>query len=146
MRVNLIAGIGLEGQIGLNNTLPWKNAPAETTLGMVAKADMDLFRKLTLHKHIIMGSTTAAAVGKLPDRRVHIYRRKWTPQEFLISIENNHNPKEVWVCGGAKVYELFAPYINGVRVLSVIPYEGEADSFFPEAGFTTWPDDPLKKS
>lgn len=146
MRVNLIAGIGLEGQIGLGNSLPWKSAPADTTLGMVAKVDMDLFRKLTLHKHIIMGSTTAAAVGKLPDRRVHIYHRKWTPQEFLISIENNHNPKEIWVCGGAKVYELFAPYINGVRVLSVIPYEGKADSFFPEAVFTTWPDDPLKKS
>ena len=59
MRISLIAAIGQQGQIGLNNELLWH-----------IREDLINFKKVTLGHHILMGRKTFQSIGKpLPKRQ-----------------------------------------------------------------------------
>lgn len=126
-KVNMIAAIGRRGQIGLDGALPWHSA-----------ADLALFQQQTNGSAIVMGGRTLDELAKvsgsrqpLPGRVVYSYRRHNTPDELFGLIAMDRPGWPVWIAGGAHVYRVFAPFVTGLRILSLIDYDGEADAWFP---------------
>jgi len=128
--IHLIAAIGLHGQIGLNGKVPWHGLPqyAEQT-----RLDLAEFSRLTGGGTMVMGRVTAGSLpltllrsGNLEgNRRLAVWHRNDDPAQFLSGLV-----RPIWICGGQKVYEIFIPYVDWHHI-SVIPYDGPADRFFP---------------
>ena len=55
MIVSIIAAIGKNGQLGIDNKIPW-----------TLKEDMQNFKNLTLNHHILMGRRTFESIGGKP--------------------------------------------------------------------------------
>jgi len=130
--VHLIAAVGLSGQIGLDGEVPWHGRPefAEHTA-----RDLAEFARLTAGGILIMGSVTAAKLPptfKPKDRDIIVWHRHDDPAAVLMASRN----RNIWICGGQKVYEVFIPFVDWHHV-SVIPYEGPADRFLPPI-LPTW--------
>ena len=81
---------------------------------------------------MIMGERTAKNL-KLDGRTTHIYRGE-EPSKYLEDLERM-GITECWLCGGSYTYESFAPWVNGLKLISVIDYEGNADVYFPTAAY-----------
>lgn len=144
-----IAAVGTEFQLGLNGSLPWKDTHVEEL-----KEDQQRFKTLTTGHVCLMGSKTYDSLPKLglPNRTVVVLTSKtpksmqpkfvmrnvyfWNPSEDctqnVIALDAFFGYKQnVFVCGGASVYEQYLPYCNRVE-LTEIPYEGPADVYFPQ--------------
>ena len=37
----------------------------------------------------------------------------------------------IWIAGGAHTWRAFAPHINGLKLISIVDYDGPADAWFP---------------
>lgn len=113
--VNLIAAIGNNGQIGLDGKLPWQDSD-----------DLKRFKELTMGGVLIVGSTTAEQLPPLHGRIVHVFNRTQNP----LTVVNSYPAHTIWIAGGAKVYEIFGPYVRN-HYITKIDYDGPADTFFP---------------
>lgn len=130
--VHLIAAVGLSGQIGLDGKVPWHGDPRfkdETA------RDLDQFARMTAGGVLIMGSVTAANLPKgfrPGGRTIYTWSRKeWrSPHEMLVALTETYRYRDIWICGGQKVYELFTPHVDWHHI-SVIPYDGPADRYMP---------------
>lgn len=127
--LSLIAAIGKNNELGINNTLIWH-----------LPSDLKYFKKVTSGKTIIMGRKCFESLpGLLPNRK-HIiltsnkeYKIEGaiiyqTPEEILEYI--NNTSEECFIIGGAKIYELFLPYCKKLY-LTEIDAESKADVYFP---------------
>ena len=126
--VHLIAAVGLSGQIGLRGQVPWHGRPefAEHT-----SRDLAEFARLTAGGVLLMGSITARSLPASfnpRDRHIVIWRRRYDRADVLQHYQKQG--RDIWICGGQKVYELFIPYVDWHHI-SVIPYDGPADRFMP---------------
>jgi len=136
MKINVIAAIGKNNEIGLNNQLLWKS-----------KSDLEHFKQLTLGKPIIMGRKTFESLpGILPDR-THIVitsQDKWHPKFNLahsvkpsltaaIAEAKGFGCDEVFIIGGASIYEQALPLAEELHI-SHMDWTGEADTYFPTIG------------
>lgn len=114
----LIAAINEEGVIGKNNDLPWK-----------IKEDLKRFRELTTGHIIVMGRKTFESFpsGPLPNR-IHVvitsnkslhnetdecvhYIPLDDSTDYLMKLNENLK-KNVFVVGGASIYDHFFPVIK----------------------------------
>lgn len=135
--IHLIAAVGLSGQIGLDGKVPWHGKPefAEHT-----RRDLAEFARLTADGVLVMGSTTWPASQKFNrgNRHIVVWRREhWrSPVVMLEAIQASYPTRDIWICGGQKVYELFIPFVDWHHI-SVIPYDGPADRFLPPI-LPTW--------
>ncbi|MDR3608376.1 MAG: dihydrofolate reductase [Oligoflexia bacterium] len=134
MKIYLIAALGTNRVIGINNTLPWR-----------VPADLKRFRALTRNHAVIMGRKTWESLGRpLPDRlNIVITRnRSFAPVGALgaDSLENalklagsaqSPNPEECFIIGGAEIYRLALPLADRLY-LTEVDYNGEGDAWFPE--------------
>lgn len=118
--VNLIAAVGRRGQLGLERKLPWH-----------VKADLAFFRKATMGSAVVIGRASEPALPYLPGRMVYTYARHNTPRGLLDLIAVQYPGWPVWIAGGAATFRAFAPYVNGLRLISVVDYDGPADTWFP---------------
>lgn len=130
--IKLIAGYDKNGLIGKNGILPWD-----------IPEDLEHFKKITLNKIIILGDVTFKGIGKpLPKRKTIVLttNKKWTYEhknveilyDFMDVVRRYKNSKdEVYICGGAKIFELFLPYVNEM-IISHIDEEYDGDSWFPK--------------
>lgn len=126
----IIAAIGKNRELGKDNQLIFH-----------LKRDMEFFKETTIFHPIVMGVKTFESIGKpLEDRENFVITHNpSTLPEFVIPIEdvdqfiNAHKDtnEEIFVIGGAKVYELFLPYAQSLY-LTEINKDAEADVFFPE--------------
>jgi dihydrofolate reductase len=139
MIVSLIAAIGKNNQLGLNNRLPWS-----------LKDDLKNFKKLTLNHAVLMGRKTFESMGKpLPQRTNIVITRKNNLEmgnacvcgsvekgvEFAESIQE----KELFVIGGGEIYKYCLDNNMVDRIyLTVVDYGGMADVFFPEINMIEW--------
>lgn len=131
--IHLIAATGLSGQIGLEGKVPWHGDPkfAEHT-----ERDLDQFARMTAGGILVMGTVTAKNLPKnfnLGGRELCTWSRseRWaSPAEFLIELRTTYKYRDIWICGGQKVYELFIPFVDWHHI-SVIPYDGPADRYLP---------------
>jgi len=132
IHMELICAMTEEGVIGVNNTIPWK-----------IKAEMDYFRKTTLHNIVIMGYNTFISLpgGKGLKNRVNIViTSKTIDMEgiYFVSIENvfdllktlNMWDKKIFVIGGSLIYKYFINYCNVLHI-TTIKKKYDGDIYFP---------------
>lgn len=125
--------------IGRSNELLWVTG--------TQKADMLRFRRLTLHRTVIMGRKTFESIGgALPDRDNVIISRTLTTTESATKVYSNiedvvkvyrDQPGSI-IIGGAAVYAATLPDINRVYVTEVDNIFDDADSYFPELTEDQW--------
>lgn len=128
--VSMIAAIGKNRGIGKEGSLLWR-----------IPDDLKRFKTLTDGHSVIMGRTTFESIGKpLPNRRNIVLSSNeglsidgvtvvHSPEEALKEAGDG----EVFVIGGARVYELFLPQAHTLY-LTLIDDEKDADTFFPDYG------------
>ena len=122
--INLIAAVGKNLELGLNNKLIW-NIPE----------DLQYFKKLTTGKTVVMGRKTYESIGRpLPNRNNIVLTRKESNIEGVNTVKNYEEilnvEEEIFIIGGESIYELFLPYADNIY-LTEIDDVHEADSYFP---------------
>ena len=136
MIISLIAAMGKNSVIGINNSLPWK-----------LPADMKWFREQTMGKPIVMGRKTFESFGAkpLPGRTNIIITRdtNYATNECIVvhSIEDaikvSNNADEIMIIGGASFYSQMLPRADCIY-MTYIHHEFEGDSWFPEYNEKDW--------
>ncbi len=116
--------------IGRDGDLPWH-----------LPADLKFFKKTTLNSTILMGRKTFESIGKpLPKRRNIVLTRdeNWSKEgvEVIHSAEGvnslpNLSDENLFIIGGAEIYELFLPLMDELIVTHVME-RFEGDTYFPE--------------
>lgn len=129
MIISIVAAMTDKGVIGGNNSLLW-NIPE----------DLKHFKQLTLNKPIIMGRKTYESLPDvLPNRPhlvltsqyIHCPPNVYTMSNAYEAVEfAGRFSEEVFVVGGAQVYEEFLPFAD-VLYLTKVHQEFEGDTFFP---------------
>ncbi len=146
MILSLIAAIGKNNALGINNKLLW-NLPS----------DMKHFRDITSGHTVIMGWKTYQSIGRLlPNRKNIIISSdpnstvagadivsslddafKLASLEQGRKFEENQEEVEVFIIGGGKTYSLAMPKATKLYITEVED-SPEADTFFPEINNEEW--------
>ncbi len=134
---SIIVAIAKMNAIGQNNNL----------LAYISK-DLKRFKALTSRHTIIMGRKTFESLpnGALPNRRNIVITRntelKFEGAEVVNSpeeaIELCKNDGEVFIIGGATIYEAFLPKTNKLYLTLINQFFNNADTFFPEINYEEW--------
>ena len=131
-KISLIVALAEDDAIGRRNDLPWN-----------LRSDLKLFKALTLHKPMIMGSKTFKSLPGLLPRRLHVVVTRSTDNPeptsnvlYVGSVQDavdyvNANHAEAFVIGGAEIYRQFleqdlVDVLYSSRVHTVVP---DADTF-----------------
>lgn len=138
MKINLIAAVGSNWELGYKNKLPWK-----------CPEDLEHFKQVTINQTLIMGRKTFDSLRMLLTDRIHIvltndldsidclYLNDLSNVYFVNSIEKalkvaKQFDKKTFVMGGAQIYAQFIEQDLIDKVyLSVIPGTWKADIYFP---------------
>ncbi len=127
--ISIIAAIGLNNEIGLNNKLLWH-----------IKEDLQNFKKLTMNKYIVMGANTYYSLPKkLAGRKYIVLSSKIKNIDNGLVFNDFDNcldfvkkqEEEVMIIGGASIYKQFIPYADKIYLTEIMDTK-EADAFFPE--------------
>ena len=134
--LTIIAAIGKNNELGLNNNLIWH-----------LPKDLKFFKENTINKYVLMGKKTLDSLPRvLPNRKYLILSHKEIEKPYIIktfkSTEElllflNKIKEEVMVIGGASVYKQILPYTNKM-LLTEIEASSMADSFFPNINLSEW--------
>ena len=126
-----IAAVDRQGAIGKGRKLPWHYA-----------ADMKFFRETTTGHAVVMGRKTWLTLGKPLKNRLNIVLSRDAniePQESLIVLSdvdsvlslNESLATDLFVIGGAQIYEAFLPRIERWIITEVPLKVDGADAFMP---------------
>lgn len=119
------------GLIGANGTLPWDVA-----------SDLAYFKEITMSHVLLMGRITFESIGKVLPGRTSIVLTSDTsyhvdhPNVIVVhDLQQTLNdykdaPVDLFVIGGASVYEQAMPMIEQLHV-SLIPNKYQGDTYFP---------------
>ena len=129
MKISAIVAIASNGAIGKGNDLIWR-----------LPNDLKYFKKITSGHHIIMGRKNYESIGRpLPNRtnvvitRNESYREKGVEVchslEGALKIAEANGETEVFIIGGAQIYEMAMPIIDTLY-LTEVHQEFEGDVFF----------------
>jgi len=129
--------------IGCDNKLPWR-----------LSSDLRQFKRLTTDHAIIMGRKTYESIGKpLPNRlNIVLSRSRVGNSEGAIWVKDAaeslfvadiysilNNKEEIFVIGGAEVYDIYIKLIQKIYLTEVFCGQVEGDSFFrPEFDRRIW--------
>ncbi len=112
--------------IGNANRIPWH-----------LPEDFKWFKKMTTGQVIVMGRKTFESIGKpLPDRTTIILSRSQfqfpgvRTVASLDAIFPGDESRDVFICGGAQIYEQALPLCSDLY-LTVVKQTVEGDTFFP---------------
>jgi len=146
MKINIIAAIGPNRELGKDNKLLWH-----------ISEDLKRFKKITTGKTVIMGRKTFESLGKpLPNRTniiitrdpnykvegclvVHslkeaINKAKIKDPHFAKASRGKQKSKsenEIFIIGGGEIYKQALPYAEKLY-LTVVEGQFDADTFFPD--------------
>lgn len=121
--------------IGKDNDLPWR-LPNE----------WKYVKKTTMGHPIVLCRRNFDSIGRaLPGRRNIILTRDrgFTNKDCEVahSIDDVFDlckaEEEIFIFGGEQIYELFLPYVDKMYI-TIIDYEFEGDTFFPEVNLDNW--------
>jgi len=121
--------------IGANNRIPWR-LPDE----------QQLFKKLTMGHHIVMGRKTYESIGRLlPGRTTVIVSRQRgyaVPGAIVAhSLKDAMNAaardEELFVIGGAELFREALPIADRLH-LTIVDAEPSGDTFMPEIDLSVW--------
>jgi len=130
MNISIIVAMTQHRVIGRDNKLPWH-----------LSEDLKRFKTLTMGHPLIMGRKTYESIGKpLPGRTNIVLTRSSTPFhpgvklatsfEDGLSLAQKEKTDEVFVIGGAKVFEMALPRAHQLYV-TLIHKDFTGDVFFP---------------
>ena len=128
MKLSIIAAIGQNNELGINNQLIWH-----------LKKDMKFFKETTINHKIVMGRKTFESLPKLLVNREHIILTKQNINlpnvkifhdisSFLKTYENLD--EEVFNIGGQSIYKELLEYADKLY-LTEIEATSKADAYFP---------------
>ena len=128
-----IAAMSENRAIGKNGELPWPSV----------KEDFKWFKEFTLHKTILIGSTTWKNMPIIPSRKILVLSKKYVDSWYnpakdtsmsTVSLDEvyelNTKGRDIIVAGGAAIYTLFLPVITQFYITH-IKGEYEGDTFMP---------------
>jgi dihydrofolate reductase len=135
--LSIIVAMGKNNIIGINNDLPWK-----------LSGDLKYFSKTTTGKSVLMGRKTfdsiQSKIGKpLPNRRNYILSRtenNIAGTEIVKDLPNfilQHKDEEIFIIGGASVYNQALPLVNRLYITEV-DCDIKGDAFFPKFDINDW--------
>lgn len=135
MTVSMIVAKGKNNEIGGNNGLLWH-----------LPSDLKFFKATTMGKSIIMGRKTFQSLPKALPGRKNIVLTSDTSfvAEGAYTVGNIEDAlkecetQEVFVIGGASVYETFFPKADKLYITEVDFESDKADVFFPEVDLNNW--------
>ena len=127
-----IAAVDRKGAIGKGGKLPWHYS-----------ADMKFFRETTTGHAVVMGRKTWLTIGKPLSERLNIVLSRDSsiePQESLLVLSdvdsvlsfNKSLNTDMFVIGGAQVYEAFMPHVEKWIITEVPLTVSGADAFMPK--------------
>jgi dihydrofolate reductase len=121
-----IAAMSLNRVIGAGNKIPWH-----------LPEDFKWFKAMTTGHVIVMGRKTFESIGRaLPNRETVVLSRAGFAHPgvrtvaSLDAIDPAAERREVFICGGAQIYEQALPRCSDLY-LTVVKREVEGDAFFP---------------
>jgi dihydrofolate reductase len=127
---SMICAIGRHREIGYQNKLLWN-----------LKGDMQHFVAVTREHTVVMGQKTydSLFIKPLPGRKNIVLTRDkdfrapgceifYSLEDFLAKYQSA--TEEIFIIGGASIYEQFLPYANNLY-LTLVDDAPEADTFFP---------------
>ena len=133
-KLSIIAALSLDNAIGKCGQLLWR-----------IPEDMRRFRKLTLHKAVIMGRKTYESLPKKPlDLRTNIILSSSDNIDGCLiahSIDDaiSKCPEgESYIIGGASIYRQFIGMADKMYLTQVAEYCPIADSYFPKIDYDDW--------
>ncbi|MBR3767800.1 MAG: dihydrofolate reductase [Clostridia bacterium] len=140
MTVSMIVAKGKNNEIGGNNDLLW-----------YIPSDLKFFKATTMGKSIIMGRKTFQSLPKaLPGRKnIVISSNKdfeamgATVVTSLDAALKESETEEVFIIGGASIYEAFFPLAQKLYITEVDFESDKADVFFPEIDLSQWKSEAL---
>lgn len=126
--INIIAAIGKNNELGLNNKLIW-----------YLPNDLKFFKEKTNNQIIVMGYNTYLSLGRILPNRTHVVltHQKINLPDEVIQFNNLEDllkyieDKNVFIIGGASVYKLFINKADNLY-LTEIDATHEADVYFPK--------------
>ena len=130
MEIILIAAIGENGEMGLDNDLLWH-----------LPGDLPRFKSITMGFPIIMGRKTFDSIGKALPGRLNIVitaNQDWSAEgvavansiEQALKLAEADNSEKAFVIGGGQIYKLFLAYATGMEITEVFDAPN-ADTYFP---------------
>ena len=128
MKLIIIAAIGKNNELGLNNDLIWR-----------IKEDLNFFKEKTMNHYIVMGKNTFLSLKRLLPNRKHLVISSLLEEikdvKIYKSIEEFLNDKtleneEIYVIGGYSIYKELIKYAS-IMYLTHINETKEASVFFP---------------
>lgn len=133
--ISLVVALDINNGIGKDNKLLWH-----------LPNDLQHFKKLTSGHTVIMGRKTYESIGRPLPNRTNIvltrdaeYLKDNEPDsvyvyndfdDLLYEIDSYAEDEEVFVIGGAEIYNLFFPYADKIYATRVYDFF-DADTFFP---------------
>jgi dihydrofolate reductase len=121
-----VAAMSLNRVIGQGNKIPWH-----------LPDDFKWFKKLTTGHTLVMGRKTFESIGRpLPNRTTIVLSRSGfrNPEVRTVNSLDQINPalepSEVFICGGADVYQQALPLCSDLY-LTLVKRTVEGDAFFP---------------
>ena len=128
--ISIIACVGKNLELGKNNDLIWH-----------LPNDLKYFKKVTSGKTVIMGRRTFDSLPNvLPNRRNVILSIKGKNKIEGVEIYNDipsileavKNEEEVFIIGGASIYQQFLEYANKLYLTEVNKTCSDAEVYFPK--------------
>jgi dihydrofolate reductase len=127
-----IAAVSKNNAIGKGGKLPWHYS-----------SDMKFFRETTTGHAVVMGRKTWLTLGKPLKNRLNIVVSRDSsiePQESLVVLRdiesvlslNKSLTTDLFVIGGAQIYEAFVPHIEKWVITEVPVTVKGADAFMPK--------------
>jgi dihydrofolate reductase len=135
MKISAIAAMGENRAIGFRGKIPWH-----------LSADFKRFKELTVGHPIIMGRKTFESIGKPLPGRVNVVittDRAYVAEGCIVvhsldeALAAAHDADEVFIIGGAQIYELALPKVQTLY-LTKVHGTFEGDAFFPELNESEW--------
>ena len=122
--------MSLNRVIGAGNKIPWH-----------LPEDFKWFKQTTMGHIIVMGRKTFVSIGKpLPGRATIVLSRSdfrfpgvrlIHDLKDLLSIDSSSAGQQIFICGGAQVYEQALPMCSDIY-LTLVKREVEGDAYFPK--------------
>lgn len=126
----IIAAVGKNGELGVCNRLVWH-----------LKGDLKFFKEQTMDHKIVMGYNTFASLAKLLPLREHLILTHRNLQIDGVRVFKSYEEimgflekldEDVYVIGGASIYELFMVDAREILLTEIDEEFREADVYFPK--------------
>lgn len=127
MKVNIIAAVGKNLELGKDNKLIWN-----------LKDDLKYFKEKTLGKTVVMGDNTYYSIGRLLPGRNNIILSLNDIEVDGALVLNDYKKvfsldvDEVFIIGGSVIYNLFLPYADNIYLTEIEEEDNSADVYFPK--------------